>query len=244
MFSIILPIDTNRLIQFKETKRVYDSMPQVKEFVMPTRSYDKVKEYLEKHELTKDVRLIPYKHEVGFNPAKALNLGVRNATYDHIIISSPEVKPSPDVLELMEGSLGKNLVCQVWDENEEQKVEASLVHKGYRSDNPGMYFLALFNKADIEAINGWDEDFMKGYAYEDNDFGERWVRAGLPFEIREDIQGTHQYHPRSETIPSGAQVNYQTYQKNSHDGVIQCVNGLKRGIIEDNRAGAGHTGLE
>jgi len=237
MFSIILPIDTNRLSQFAETKRVYDSMPQVKEFVMPTRSYDKVKEYLEKHELTKDVRLIPYTHKVGFNPAKALNIGVRNATYDHIIISSPEVKPKPDVLELMEASLGKNLVCQVWDETEERKVGASLVHKGYRSDNPGMYFLALFNRADIEAINGWDEDFMKGYAYEDNDFGERWVRAGLPFEIREDIQGTHQYHSRSETIPSGANINFNKLQDNNSKGVIRCANGLKRDIIEPNEAG-------
>jgi predicted glycosyltransferase involved in capsule biosynthesis len=74
------------------------------------------------------------------------------------------------------------------------RIVASLVHKGFRDMTPAMYFLAMFNKRDIEAINGWDEAFMQGYAYEDDDFGQRWVRAGLPFQLREDIQGVHQYH--------------------------------------------------
>lgn len=226
MFSIIMPIDSNRLEQFKVTKRAYDEFKEPKEFIMPTRSYDKVREYFEEHDLLKDVKLIPYEHKTGFNPSKAFNIGVRNAKYDHIIISSPEVKPKTDVLPQLKEQLGKNIVCQVWDENEHGGIETSLVHKGHRSENPGMYFLALFNKSDIEAINGWDEEFMKGYAYEDNDFGERWVRAGLPYEISEEIQGIHQYHPRSETIPNGASINANHYQDNTDNRVIQCKKGL------------------
>lgn len=226
MFSIIAPIDTNRLEQFKETKRVYDSMPQVKEFVMPTRSFKKVSAYFEANDMMKDVRLIPYTHKIGFNPSLALNLGVRNAKYDNIIITSPEVMPRTDVLSQLEEVIDQNVVCQVFDESVEGDTGFSLVHKGYRDDNPGMYFLAKFNRKDIEAINGWDEDFMKGYAYEDNDFGERWVRAGLPFTVREDIQAVHQYHPRSETIPDGAAINFAKYNENRDNGVIRCKNGL------------------
>lgn len=232
MFSIVAPMDINRLEQFKVTKRLYDKMPQVKEFLIPTRSYDEVLAYLKKNKLMKDVRLLPYEHEIGFNPAKALNIGTRNAKYDQVIITSPEVKPVTDVLHQLEGFIGQNVICQVHDENEEKKVVASLVHKDFRSDTPAMYFLAMFNKKDLEVINGWDEEFMRGYAYEDNDFGERWKRAGLPFIVVDEIQGIHQYHQRLETIPSGAQINFQTYQDNNNAGIIACEKGLNSGKIQ------------
>lgn len=226
MFSFVFPMDDNRLEQFTVTKRLYDKMPQKKEFIIPTRSYTKVAQYLKSKKLMKNVRLISYTVETGFNPAKAFNIGVRAAKYDQIIISSPEVMPKTDVLGQLEQLIGQNVICQVWDEDANHKVVASLVHNGYRDDTPAFYFLAMFNKSDIEKINGWDEEFMKGYAYEDNDFGARWVRARLPFIVREDIEGVHQYHPRGETIPGGAYRNYSLFNQNTADGVVMCTNGL------------------
>lgn len=231
MFSIVAPIDTNRLEQFKNTKRVYDKMPQIKEFIMPTRSYDKVKAYFDKHKLNKNVRLVPYEHKLGFNPSKAFNLGVRKAKYDQIIITSPEVMPKTDVLHQLEGFIGQNVICQVWDEDVDGKIAMSLVHNGFRSDSPAMYFLAMFNRKDLEIINGWDEEFMRGYAYEDNDFGDRWKRAELPFIVVDEIQAVHQYHPRSETIPSGSHINLKTYNDNNANSVIACKKGLNSGRI-------------
>lgn len=226
MFSIIAPIDTNRLDQFKETKRVYDTFSQVKEFIMPTRSYVAVTAYLKVHKLMDNVRLIPYEHEIGFNPSKALNIGVRNAQYDNIIITSPEVKPITQVLEQLEGYVGQNVVCQVFDAKEDGTIGDTLVSKIFRADTPAMYFLAMFQKSDIEKINGWDEGFMEGYAYEDNDFGERWVRAGLPFIVNDEIKALHQYHPRAETIKGGMALNLQRYHDNRDAGVTWCENGL------------------
>jgi hypothetical protein len=226
-FSIIMPMDTDRLKQFEQTKRAYDQMAQKKEFIIPTRSFDKLSMYLDLNDLMKDVRLIPYKIDQGFNCSKALNLGVKHATYDNIVITSPEVRPVTNVLAQFEKSLGRNLICMVDDENE-GGILTPLVYKGYRSDTPAMYFLALFNKADIETINGWDEEFMRGYAYEDNDFGDRWKRAGLPFEVREDIKAVHQYHKRSETIVGGSNINYNLYQQNTAKGVIKPLNGLQK----------------
>jgi len=220
-------MDENRLEQFSVTKRLYDTMPQVKEFVIPTRNELKVGRYLDDHKLSKNVRLIPYTVEAGFNPAKALNLAVRASKYDQIIITSPEVKPKTDVLAQLEELIGANVVCQVFDEDEQGNL-TSLVNSGYRGQSPAMYFLAMFNKADIEKINGWDEDFMAGYAYEDDDFGARWVRAAIPFMIREDIQAIHQYHPRSESIAGGLGVNFTKYSDNNDSGVIQCSNGLTK----------------
>lgn len=228
MFSIVMPLDSNRLEQFKNTKRIYDKFSQEKEFIIPTRNELKVARYLDDYKLMKDVKLIPYNYENGFNPTKALNMGVRNAKYDQIIITSPEIKPLTSVLDQLEELIGRNVVCQVFDESETGDISFSLVNSTFRNHSPAFYFLAMYNKKDIEAINGWDEDFMKGYAYDDDDFGERWVRAGLPFEIHEEIQALHQYHPRSETIPNGLAINFAKLQENNANGVIKCINGLNK----------------
>lgn len=225
MFSIITPMDTNRLEQFKVTKRLYDDMPQKKEFIIPTRSNREVRKYLKDNNLLKDVHIIPYEHDNGFNPSKAFNIGVRKSKFDYIIITSPEVKPQTDVLGQLSKCLGKNVVCEASDQDKDGNLTL-LVSETYRSSDPSMYFLAMFNKSDIEKINGWDEDFMLGYAYEDNDFGARWVRAGLPFEFRSDIKAVHQYHPRSETIPGGMGKNFAKFQENNGRGVTYCKNGL------------------
>jgi predicted glycosyltransferase involved in capsule biosynthesis len=230
-FSIIMPLDLGRFTQFAKTKRYYDKAPQEKEFVIPTRNYDKVAKYIEDKELAKNVRLIPYAHKTGFNPSKALNLGVKNAKYDTIIITSPEVLPLTPVLEQFETLLGKNVVAQVFDQNADGSEGISLVNQQFRGETPAMYFLAMFNKADIEKINGWDENFMNGYAYEDNDFGDRWVRAGLPFEINHEIKALHQYHPRAESIAGGSGINYNLYRDNSAANIIRCNNGIVK-IIE------------
>lgn len=226
-FSIVFPMDSNRLEQFAVTKRVYDEMPQEKEFVILTRQKAKVFRYLEDNELMKDVRLIPYTVEHGFNCSKALNLGVSRAKYDNIIITSPEVKPSTDVLEQLSQLLDKNVICSVDDQDEHGNL-SNLVSSTFRGDTPSMYFLAMFRREDIETINGWDEEFMRGYAYEDNDFGDRWIRAGLPFEVHDEIKATHQYHPRSETIKGGLATNMQHYHNNTDNNVVKCLNGLKK----------------
>lgn len=227
MFSIVAPLDPNRLEQFKQTKQVYDEMPEVKEFIIPTRNIGEVQTYLEAYDLMKDVTLVPYEHEVGFNPAKALNIGVRTAKYDSVIITSPEVKPSSTVLKQLSECIGRNIVCQVSDQDENGNLSI-LVSSTFRGEDPSMYFLAMFNKSDLKQINGWDEEFMKGYAYEDNDFGARWNRAGLPFEVRDDIQAVHQYHPRGETLPGGMVTNQQHFYDNTDKGVVYCENGLDK----------------
>lgn len=224
MFSIIMAMDLDRLEQFKNTKRAYDKMPQKKEFIMPTRNIEELNNYLRKHRLLKDVKLVSYELERGFNVSKALNIGVRKAKYEDIIITSPEVMPLTDVLKQF-SECDENIICAVDDQSVAGEL-SPLVNKQFRSDTPAMYFLARFKKSDIETINGWDEEFLRGYAYEDNDFGDRWKRAGIPFLVREDIKAVHQYHPRKETVPGGTNVNYQTYNQNNARGIVKCLNGL------------------
>lgn len=225
MFSFVIPLDENRLELFKVTKRLYDKQSPNCEFIIPTRNELKVARYLDDNKLSKGVKIIPYTVKEGFNCSKALNIGVRAAKYASVIITSPEVKPTTNVLEQLEPLRGKNVICQVADQDENGNLSI-LVCSTFRADNPAMYFLAMFNKKDIEKINGWDEDFMNGYAYEDNDFGARFARAGLPYEFHDEIQATHQYHPRLETISGGLTTNLNKFQANNANAIVQAVNGL------------------
>lgn len=226
MYSIITPLDVGRLEQFANTKRAYDSFPQKKEFIIPTRTRKEVEAYLRDNKLMKDVRFISYVTGEGFNVSKALNLGVRDAKFEQIIITSPEILPLTNVLDELEPLIGQNVICQVYDQNEDLTTGISLVNTRFRSHSPCMYFLAMFNKSDIEKINGWDEAFMNGYAYEDDDFGARWNRAQIPFIVKDDIQALHQWHPRHETIQNGTDINHRQFELNNANGIIRPEKGL------------------
>lgn len=220
-------MDADRFNLFANTKRVYDCMPRHKEFIILTRQIEQVSTYLTSHHLMRDVRLISYWYDNGFNPAHAFNLGVKLARYQTIIITCPEVRPMPDVLDKLSYRIGRNVVCQVWNLDPDGIPMMSLVNSQYRSSTPGFYFLAMFNKSDIQTINGWDERFMQGHSHEDEDFGNRWVRAGLPFEIADDIQADHQYHGLSGELVEGAnEINMNLLEENNINGVTRCKNGL------------------
>lgn len=218
-FSIIMPMDTNRLDLFEVTFNKYKEfgIPEGTEFIIVSRT---IKEEIP------GTKLVTYEwNEETFNPSMAFNLGVKHAKNDYIIITCPEVMPSTNVLKQLSGKLGKNVLCQVYDENSSKELCMSLVNSSFRCSTPAMYFLALFNKKDIETINGWDEGFMKLYAWEDSDFGSRWVNAGLPFEVADEILAIHQYHPRigSSTAYTNGQL---LYEQNQRERVIRPKNGL------------------
>ena len=223
MISIIMPLEEDRVDLFEKSIEVY--VKQITknvpiEFIIPTRTLKSI--YVEGVPTV----TVPYEwNEDTFNPAMALNLGVSHANYDTVIITSPEVMPITDVLSQLVDEIGNNVICQVFDQEEDGTTGMSLVNSNFRSNHPSMYFLAMFNKKDIETINGWDEDFMKAYGYEDDDFGCRFTRAGLTFKVRDDIQALHQWHHRphsQEGVQKGSQLLYQ----NSADGVIRPKNGM------------------
>ena len=229
MYSIVMPMDTNRLTHWVKsmTKYVEFGIPEGTEFIIPTRSKE-VEKFVAESVFSKYCRVIPYTHELGYNPSKALNIGAREAKHPRVIITSPEVMPMTNVLEQLKEVKDQNVVCQTFDEGPDGNISYSLVNSNFRISTPAMYFLALFQKKDIEAINGWDEEFMKGYAWEDPDFGNRWVRAHLPFIMRDDIQARHQFHERPETIPNGYNINKAQIDWNDHNHIIKPKNGLMR----------------
>lgn len=194
--SIVIPVDKNRLDLLNKSLDKYFEFdfPRNVEILLITRSITS-----DMLELGDCIRIIPYTwNESTFSQSMALNLGIRAARYDSIIVTSPEVMPKTNVLVQLYQLIGKNIVCQVFDCNEDGSVAMSLVNKDFRSATPAMHFLGMFNKQDLIKINGWSLDYIRGNGWcDDDDFGDRFMKAGLSFEMHDEIQALHQWHPRS-----------------------------------------------
>ena len=222
--SVVMPCEGSRVPLFLRTLEGYVSRGGLDgvEFIIPTRSD------LKATVPGVDIRYVPYEFEGEyFNPATALNLGTRTASHNNIIISCPEVIPTTNVIGALKSKPRGNYVCQVFDQLQDGRTGPSLVNSRHRGNNPGMYFLAMFRREDLYAINGWDEAFMGGYAWEDTDFGARFSRAGLPFEVLDNVHALHQWHQRGTSTCRGYRVNEALFNRNNREGVTYCVNGIK-----------------
>jgi hypothetical protein len=228
-FSLVVPCEESRLPLLVRTLRRYLQLGLEQyecELIIPTRS---LRGETPLDELGIGHCLVPYRHDNEyFNPAMALNLGVRHARHDAVIVQSPEVMPATDVLAQFSSLPDGNYVARVWDLDRSGKRVRPLTVSRFIHYLAGAYFLARFRRADLQAINGWDEDFMGGYCFEDNDFGRRWQAAGIPIELREEIVAEHQWHPRSSGVTPGWKRNCRLYYRKKARGESRCRNGLVR----------------
>lgn len=220
MFSVIIPCD-NRLGLLYNTIAAYYDLHNIGaykraglEFIIVTRSAE-IKE-----PPMGISRVIHYDYPgEECNPAMALNIGVRAAKNDHVIITCPEVMPISPVLDLFSKCLGNNVLAHVVE------GDRVLLSSDSPSRNPGLYYLAMYSMETIKTLNGWDEDFMLGRGAEDTDFGIRFNRAGLTCHYRDDIKALHQVHPRNSNHEAEMK-NYGTLARNNNLGIVQPPNGL------------------
>ena len=249
--SIVMPFDGDRFLQLQKTINAYVyyndliNIDKV-EFLFITRlsKIDRCKELrrevlklcdiydFENRNVVYDPSMSRFYNAEYFNPTMALNCGVKYAKYDNIIITSPEVMPLCNVIgELRKFEKG-NYICKVLDEAQYGGLSMHggkkyLVGSDFRSVTPAMYFLGLFQKNNIYAINGWDMKFMQGYGFEDDDFGSRFMRAGFSFEVKDDIQAIHQYHPRGEQECDGWRSNQSLFDDNNKKNIIRVEYGIE-----------------
>lgn len=237
-FSIIVPCEKSRLPMFISTLQKYKAITKNfhefnVEFILTSRSLTSsdIKELETVHNTT--IRVINYSwNEPSFNPAMALNLGVHNAQYGNIVVTCPEIEPQTDVLNQFSLLKRGNYIAKVFDTFADGTLSQPLVAEHHwRNVSPAMYFLALFKKEDLYLINGWDEDFMLGYCFEDDDFGSRFNRAGLSFKIKDDIVAIHKWHVRASDNANGMwkqewEHNKTLFMNNNHNRVIRPKNGL------------------
>jgi hypothetical protein len=230
--SIVIPVDENRLQLLYKTLDAYRKLlPWNTEFLIVTRTLTR-NDFVQYAGIL-DIAVINYEwNEPTFSQTMALNLGIKHSKYDSIVVTSPEVMPITNVTQQLYELCGKNVVCQVFDTNEVGDMYMALVNSQFRSEHPGMHFLAMYNKCDLQFINGWDEDFMMGQAYDDDDFGWRFKAANLPYEFHDEICAQHLYHPRN-PINELWLKDRERMLLHRANNIIQVKNGLYK-LGEDN----------
>lgn len=215
MLSFIIPCEDSRkdyllsaLIKYQGMKYAADC-----EFLIVTHSLQPIKDFSNVTTI-----MIPKINLPWINPCQSFNEGVKLAKNKYIVITGPEMLPVTDVIpQLMSEIDNDSVVCRVYED------KGDISNSNLRCEHPGFYFLAMYKAEHIWDINGWDEDFLYGIGYDDNDFGERWIRAGHKHKMVDYIIAYHRSHTRADSF--GLPTNAHLLNRNRTRGP-KCLNGL------------------
>lgn len=128
------------------------------------------------------------------NPSVAKNVGLREAKGDYVVFSSPEVMHTSEdnLLHLLEWDLPAD-VALIGTVREGDVIIAG------GPECRRLDFLARYPKAGVLEMGGFEEMFLMGHGWEDQEFMERWERNGGRYAFAGDkITAVHQEHEHPE----------------------------------------------
>lgn len=134
-------------------------------------------------------------------PAKAWNAGFNAATGDYFyLISSEVVQDAGNLAKAREYcSNHPNIALFGACHNSEKTQEVTGFPRGLLASAKyprPLGFITCLPAKSVKSINGFDEAFMGGFWYDDDDFFLRLWNTGLDFTFLDDIHGVHQHHDR------------------------------------------------
>lgn len=132
------------------------------------------------------------------NPARAVNVGIRQSKGDIIILQGSEVEHVGDVIHSFREAVTADPDSWVFATVFDMKGGVRAGTYCAPDNKRPFWFLCAILKRHLMAINGVDEDYT-GPGYDDNDLADRIIQGlGLKPVFRPDIIGEHQEHSRSE----------------------------------------------
>jgi hypothetical protein len=161
-------------------------------------------------------------------PARAWNVGFQKATGDlFYCISSEVVQDEGNVLRAKALGLAYEGEAAIFGachnstpENLVVGAEPGLLVSSKMTRPLG--FIACIPAIKIREIEGFDEEFMKGFWYDDDDFYLRLWQSGVDFIFDDSIHGIHLDHPRpvldTQKGMDGIATN-RTYMQQKHNTI-------------------------
>ncbi len=165
-----------------------------------------------------------------WNPCIAFNLAAKESSGSFFVISNPECFHKKNILAGLDEEFEKNsssyVVCScinkigcnfvIDDFNKlDGTYESWYAHSKFRSAL--LHFCTALSKESWDFINGFDEEYVHGIAYDDNDFINRVRRARLNIVERDDLLITHIGHTPAYIDPVKRKelerVNWLVYHK-------------------------------
>jgi len=172
-------------------------------------------------------------------PGFAINIGVKMAIGDNIILSCPEIYVVSDCLNKMIETLDNNpkLLVHTKGFHEKKDLYSKQLVKTWNifplNDsnmtvlNTELPFFMAMNKNEFKSIGGYDEDFT-GYCWDDNDIVNRLIRNGCSLSM---INATiiHMYHKKFQADKNGWMYNKKLYE--SRKLIIKRNEGREWGLL-------------
>jgi len=218
MISIIMGY-RDRVFQFKQTLDSYvhfyhDIMDEIQLVVVDdTSTNSQCLDLLQLYNIPFHYKAIDRRDKEFRNPVTAYNLAASMAKYEYLNITNPENMHLSPVLHHARGWLAENryLVygCKY---SIRGRVEFNDVllnndlsigpdslgwHQHTEHNNRLLHFSTIISKSDFFRIGGFDERYVDGVGFDDNDFAESVVSSGMEVLAFDDPCVLHQEHDRS-----------------------------------------------
>lgn len=134
-----------------------------------------------------------------FNPAGLYNFGCENSTGKIIVLTSPECYHEVNILEEFDKEFRRNRDIYVVCGCQAAKFEDGrfVFDRWYQHSlhiNRLLHFCTALTRENFYKIEGFDEEYSKGIAYEDDDFREKILNSELKVVLRDDLVVTHINH--------------------------------------------------
>lgn len=161
--------------------------------------HTKLLEIISKFEDKISIKYLQYNERESFNPAGLFNFGFKNSIAEIIVLTSPECYHEVDILKGFDEEFKKDeniyVVCGC---QAIKLVEGKTIFdKWYQHSlymNRLLHFCTTLTRKNFYKIGGFDENYMEGIAYEDDDFREKILSSHLKLVLRDDLLVSHINH--------------------------------------------------
>jgi hypothetical protein len=148
------------------------------------------------------------------NPALGMNLAVKHASYDCIVKTDPECLPITDVIGAAQRLFSKDSLyffsVRMLNEGETNNFSMDNLRQThpedlYQSLERGRWYIstqeklpywfgAIFSRDKFIEIGGIEEEYLKGFAAEDDSLAEMLQRNGVTWKWSDELKTLHMFH--------------------------------------------------
>lgn len=152
-----------------------------------------------------DIRWVRGVDYVCCNPAPQFNIAATVSTGRYLVLSNPECTHYSNILEGFDQEFESEdcyVVCACLSVKSNsidlnQPLPKGTWYQNTKHRNAQLHFCSAINKAQFEAIGGFDNQYAKGMCFEDDDFRNKITDAGIPVVCRDDLVSVHLQHSKS-----------------------------------------------
>lgn len=144
-----------------------------------------------------------------YNPARLFNTGVREATGQYVILTSPEIYHEVDIMSGLDREFANGpsqyVICACQSRLRPRTMRKIAVHGELRGQvdkwiqhgqhrPTGYHFCSAISKEDYLSLGGFDERFAPGFCFDDDDWHDTVAEAGMTMVQADDLITSHQFH--------------------------------------------------